>query len=157
VLDRQGLEVTEALADMFAYDFDRDDATLGEDDGSASMNWADPGSIESPTEGAPYPASMRDYKCDATDPHFNATILSHAYWRFVRKVGHEKAGRVLQYISWFLEPAPRFIDVARGFVRRSRDLYPGSRGAASVVAAAAEAAFRDEVGVGRDVPAGDGC
>ena len=92
-------EVEEALADMFSYDLDRTDAILGS---PGRINWANPEAIKNPKENLPYPSTTydgpggrRDYKCGATDEHYNGTILSHAYYRFVTKVGHDVAGNVL--------------------------------------------------------------
>ena len=149
----QGSEVEEGLADMFAFDYDRD-PTLGEDtDDGVLRNWENPGLINGP-RGGPYPALMRDYKCPPGEEHHNSTILSHAYYRFVQKIGFNRAGNVLQYVSWFMGPRPRFVDVKNGFITRSRELYPGQP---SLVAAAAREAFVDEVGIGRDVPTTGPC
>lgn len=149
---RQGDEVQEALADMFAYDYDRANATLGEDLSYGPLvNWANP---------APAPARMLDYRCNISDtnPHFNATILSHAYYRFVQKVGHPRAGNVLQYIPWYLSARPRFIDVQRGFAERAEDLYPPQiKVNDKTISQHAIDAFLTEVGIGRDVPTGPGC
>jgi hypothetical protein len=153
ISDTRGVrEVEEALADMFAYDAERGSiATLGD---PPRVNWAVPEAVKNPIEGAPYPSTMydgpggrRDYKCNATDEHYNSTILSHAYYRFVQKVGHDIAGDVLQYIPWYLSARPRFLDVQRGFAQRAGELH----GAA--VRAAAEAAFR-EVGIPNQDPPG---
>jgi Zn-dependent metalloprotease len=157
----QGEEVEEALADMFAYDFDPADPTLGEDtlDHRVSRDWADPDSLPG-TRGGPYPARMRDYRCppSSEDPHHNSTILSHAYYLFEQEVGHFRAGKLLQYIPWFLSPQPRFIDVYSGFVQRAGELYPqddpGDADNVPEVREAVHRAFRDEVGIGRDKPQG---
>jgi Zn-dependent metalloprotease len=148
IISNQGDEVQEGLADMFAYDYDRADATLGEDAPPRRQDFANPGAVLNPTEGRAYPARMLSYKCGATDEHFNSTILSHAYYRFVTKVGHGTAGHILQYIPWFLPARPRFIDVQRGFAQRAGELYGAS------VKQAAVDAFVNEVGIGRDDPPG---
>ncbi len=136
----QGFEVEEALADMFAYEYDRADALIGEDAGSPAINMADPGAIEFAFQ--PYPAHYDDY--DSTPPlgdhHFNGTILSHAYYLFVQAVGHDKAGRVLHNVPSFLSPQPTFEQVARGFYMRAQEIYGGD------VADAARSAF-EQVGV----------
>jgi hypothetical protein len=62
--------------------------------------------------------------CTPVNPNYNATILGHAYYLFAREVGWIKAGRVLQFIPWFLDPQPRFVDVKSGFNTRSAQLYP---------------------------------
>jgi hypothetical protein len=156
----EGKEVEEALADMFAYDFDPEDPTLGEDTAfGANQNWADPGSGAS-SRGGRYPALMREYKCppSASDPYHNSMILSHAYYLFEQKVGHFAAGKVLQYVPWFLDPRPRFVDVKSAFIARARQLYPGRNiKLPSEKAVAAREAFVDEVGIGRDVPTGGPC
>jgi Thermolysin metallopeptidase, alpha-helical domain len=130
----QGREVEEALADMFAYDYDRDDATLGEATrfgNGLRVNWAQPGAVRHLMTGPPYPAHMDDY--DPTPPHdsngrddyhFNSTILSHAYYRFVQRVGPDVAGNVLQYIPYQLDPRPTFVQVRNAFVRMASQLYP---------------------------------
>ena len=74
---------------------------------------------------------MRDY--DPTPPlddegepieHFNSTILSHAYYEYVKRIGHAKAGRVLHNVPATLSPRPTFNEVARGFVARAGEIYP---------------------------------
>ena len=142
--NREVQEVQEGLANMFAYDYDREDYSIGEDTGTR-ISLSMPGSVQGPVDGV-YPALMRSYKCDATDVHHNATILSHAYWRFVQKVGHDKAGHVLQYIPWALPARPTFVALKNSFIQRAQELYGGG------VAADATEAFVDEVGIGRDVP-----
>lgn len=91
--DRTTDEVQEALADMFAYEYDRFDATFAEETGSGtSRNWADPAAER--LLGQAYPAHMDDY--DPTPPvdapHFNSTILSHAYYLLVQRIGHGGPG-----------------------------------------------------------------
>jgi Zn-dependent metalloprotease len=120
--DLEANSVQEALGDMFAYDYDRGNATMGENtSGGASRDWQNPGSIT--RDGQPYPAHMRDYD-PSNDPHFNSTILSHAYYLFVQRVGHNVAGNVLQYIPFCLSPKPSFREVRDCYVARGRQLYP---------------------------------
>jgi len=122
-------EVEEALADMFAYDYDRDDATLGEDAGPASVDWQTPANRL--YSGQPQPDHMDDYDPtppgpqpgDPPDEHFNSTILSHAYYLFVQDVGHDRAGHVLQTVPSALSPKPTFKEVAQAFFNRARALY----------------------------------
>jgi Zn-dependent metalloprotease len=151
----EGKEVQEALANMFAYDYDREDATGGEETiGGTRVDWAVPGRIS--LGGQPYPAHMRDYdKTPPEDrfgnpyPHFNASILSHAYYELVRRLGHHQSGRVLHNIPATLSPFPTFREVARGFVVRAGEIYPQDgpdAGTRSDAREAAEAAF-DEVGL----------
>ena len=151
----EGKEVQEALADMFAYDFDREDATFGEETTTgATRDWAVPGRKSFGVR--PYPAHMRDY--DTTPPldargnpipHFNSTILSHAYYEFVKRLGHAQAGRVLHNVPATLSPFPTFREVARGFVGRAGEIYPQDgpdAGTRSDAREAAEQAF-DLVGI----------
>ena len=55
ILNQDVREAQEALADMYAYDFDHD-PTLGEDAGFRNMDWSNPNTVNSPLENAPYPA-----------------------------------------------------------------------------------------------------
>jgi hypothetical protein len=147
----QTQEVGEALADMFAYDYDREDATWGEDvhgSGPLSRNWADPGAVTTPS-GDRYPARMAEYDCTSFDEHFNSTILSHAYYLFVQRVGHPVAGYILHYVSSALPPRPTFGDVKNAFLTLAGAIYRNN----PEVPAAAQRAFVDEVGIGRDDPA----
>ena len=148
--------VEEALADMFAYDFDREDATIAEESGGVIRDWDVPGSKFRGDPPQPYPAHMRDY--DPTPPldnagepieHFNSTILSHAYYEYVKRIGHPKAGRVLHNVPATLSPRPTFNEVARGFVARAGEIYPQDGpdpGTRSDAREAAEQAF-DLVGI----------
>ena len=124
----EGSSVQEALADMFAYDYDRGDATIGEDAGGAFRNWQNPGSLT--RGGQPYPDHMNDY--DPTppinsdgdpSPHFNSTILSHAYYRVVQSIGHNRAGRVLHNVPQRLSPRPTFREVRRAFSQSASVIY----------------------------------
>ena len=153
-------EVEEALADMFAYDFDHD-PVHGED---FSIDY--PGDLKKTDklrhlavpsaydiDGAPYPSTMSQYRCAPdTDPHINATILGHAYYLFAKQVGHEVAGNVLTYIPDALPVVPNFNDVAYWFAKRSQELYSNP-----AIAAAASTAFRTQAGIGTQTPAGKGC
>jgi hypothetical protein len=71
----------------------------------------------------------------------------------VQKVGRPRAGRVLHHVPSFLGPQARFIDVARGFITRSRELYPGQPN----VEFAARHFFVNEGGIGREIPTGGPC
>jgi hypothetical protein len=57
---------------------------------------------------------MSQYQC-VTDSHFNSTILSHAYFSFVQKVGAPAAGFLLYRVPALLGPTPTFLSVARAF------------------------------------------
>jgi hypothetical protein len=123
-------EVGEALADMFAYDYDRGDATLGEETAlGVKLDWANPAARGNP-------AHMSGYvRTPGRAFHHNSTILSHAYHLFVQSAGHASAGNVLQYIPYQLSPNPTFREVRDAFVRMAGHLYlQGNVRAAAVTA-----------------------
>ena len=116
--NQQGREVMEALADMFAYDFDRAYATAFELSViGVARDWANPaaeqyGATPTPptwttTTPPPFP--------DNPPPHFNSTILSHAYYLFVQRVGHHRAERVLHNVPSLLSPRPTLQEVSEAF------------------------------------------
>jgi Zn-dependent metalloprotease len=138
-LSLESKSVEEALADMFAYDYDRGDATIGEETAGVNRDWEVPGRQD--RDGQPYPAHMRDY--DPTPPladdnnpseHFNSTILSHAYYLFVQQVSHPKAGRVLHNVPATLGPAPTFQQVADAFWFKAQEIYGGAAAGAAASA-----------------------
>jgi Zn-dependent metalloprotease len=114
--------VQEALADMFAYEYDRFDARIGED-AVLRRDIGDPTSLA--LGGQRFPDHMDDF--DSTppgnQPHYNSTILSHAYFLFVKRVGHTRAGHVLHNVPSFLSPRPTFAEIARAFYTRADQLY----------------------------------
>jgi Zn-dependent metalloprotease len=133
--DRQvsftGQEVEEGLADMFAYDYDRTDATLGEDAlGGARVDWAEPDNITYSGQGQPDHMDGYDetppgkFTGQSPDEHFNSTILSHGYHLFVQRVGHTVAVNVLLNVSSTLPPQPKFFHVKEGIFSRAGTLYP---------------------------------
>jgi hypothetical protein len=141
-------EVQEALGDMFAFDYDRDDPTMF-DDAEMKVNFpgdkvyggsrdlANPGRFTNSKVASiplPYPSTMCGYKGAASDEHFNATILGHAYYLFVDEVGHDKAGAVLQLVPGTLPPTPTFESVRAAFVLRAGELYGDSVRTAAVKA-----------------------
>ena len=137
----EGREVEEALADMFAYDYDRDDPLIGEETGPRREDLSDPGSVTFPGSTQRYPEHMNQYDrtppTDANgnaDPHFNAAILSHAYYRFVQLEGHARAGRVLHNVPSALSPFPTFAQVAHAFILRADQIY-GANARASALGA----------------------
>jgi Zn-dependent metalloprotease len=140
-LSLEGNSVEEALADMFAYDYDRLDATIGEETAvGKSRDWEEPGRIS--RGGQPYPGHMDEYHPSppvAADgkpsEHFSSTILSHAYYLFVQRVGHAKAGRVLHNVPAALGPRPNFQQVTDAFWLRAQEIY------GSAVAGSAASAF----------------
>jgi hypothetical protein len=134
-------EVEEAIADMFAYDFDPSDPTLGEQDkagnfpqGSPRINWQNPGAIINPIEHEPYPGHGSQFKCVRTDEHFNSTIMSHAYFLFVQKVGREKAAAVLYKVPSILGPFPGGLNLRDAFIQRAGDLFGNSTRNAALAA-----------------------
>jgi hypothetical protein len=157
---RQGDEVEEALADMFAYDYDRSNAILGEDrvgaGGAAQRDWQTPANVmrdhdNNPmTPNLPHPARMLDYACDASNslPHFNSTILSHGYWLFVQDVGHDVAGDVLHGVSARLPARPRYVDLMRAFKDEALERQGMSARQAAIDA------FKYGVGIGTQDPPG---
>jgi hypothetical protein len=146
---REQNEVDEGIADMFAYDFDREDATIGED-GPAGKNTAAPfRNWATSIRGQPF--RMSQYQC-SDDPHFNSTILSHAYYSFVQKVGAPAAGFLLYRVPALLGPSPSFVSVAGAFQSAAAAAYPGDPG----VAAAARQAFVVEGEIDRAPPACSG-
>jgi hypothetical protein len=152
----EAVEVEEALADMFAYDYDRDGTFAEESARGVSRNWVNPGALT--YLGKPYPAHMRDYDDtpfpNEPDPHFNSTILSHAYLRFVARVGPDVAGRLLNTVSARFSPRPTFREVAQAFVDSAMLLYPQDGpdpGFVSDVAQKAHTAF-SEVGLIARIP-----
>jgi hypothetical protein len=126
----QGDSAEEALADMFAFDYDRFDARIGEDS-VLRRDIGVPGSLA--LGGQRFPDHMSDF--DPTPPggapHFNSTILSHGYFLFVQREGHARAGRVLHSVPSFLSPRPTFAEVARAFHTRASQIYgTGARNSA---------------------------
>jgi hypothetical protein len=124
--NQQGREVGEALADLLAYDFDRADATAFElSRTGVARDWANPAAER--LGNKPYPAHMDDYDStpfpDNPPPHFNSTILSHAYYLFVQRVGHHRAGRVLHNVPSLLSPRPTFQEVSGAFHSRAFTIY----------------------------------
>jgi hypothetical protein len=149
----QVASVQEALADMFAYEYDRFDPTLGEETAAGVIrNWADPGAKQE--FGNAFPAHMDDYDTSPSSPHFNSTILSHGYYRLVQRVGHQKAGRLLHNVPQILSPQPTFQQVAQGFTTYGAFIYPqdgSDAGTSSDVGEAAQVAF-SQVGLQTTLP-----
>lgn len=139
-------EVAEGIADMFAYDFDREDATLGEDSSSGKnteapiRNWA--------TSILGQPFRMADYRCNA-GIHFNSTILSHAYYSFVQDIGPDVAGFLLYQLPHELGPNGTFVGLANAFVHLATTNYPNN----PEVAADARQAFLIDGGLTQGPPA----
>ena len=142
---REAPEVAEGLADMFAYDFDREDATLGED-GPRGKNTEVPAiRWDAPSFGQP--SRMSQYVCNP-DPHFNSTILSHAYFRFVQMVGPDVAGFVLYQVPQLRGPNAAYVAVANTFVSVAATTFRES----PQVASAARQAFLVEGGMDHAPP-----
>jgi hypothetical protein len=72
-------------------------------------------------------AHMEDYDTTpsrTTRPrHFNSTILSHAYYLFVQRVGHHRAGRVLHNVPSLLSSRPTFQEVWEAFHSRAFTIH----------------------------------
>ncbi len=135
--ENQAGEVQEALADMFAYEYDRFDATIAEEsDLGVSRNIANP-SDRNNRHNLSFPNHMSEYDpFRSSFPHYNSTILSHAYYRLVQAVGHPRAGRLLHNVPSFLSPRPTFKEVANAFYHRAFTIYGGE------VTSATDSAFR---------------
>jgi hypothetical protein len=119
--DIRSQEVSEALADMFSYDFTQDRSGAYAAQGAFLQA---PHFYSNPDDGGlHFGQFMSQYNCSAKDEHTNSTILSYAYYGFVHKVGHLKAGTVLQYIPYALPGLRRFSDVNFWFVTRAGELY----------------------------------
>ena len=134
-------EVEEAVADMFAYDFDHNDVTLGEAAanegfpvGSPRVNWANPRLLKSAAEGELFPAHQSQFKCSRKGPHYNGTIYSHAYFLFDKKVGRGKASAVLHRVSSALGPAPNALDLRDLMIQRGGELFGTSVRNAAIAA-----------------------
>jgi PASTA domain len=145
VLDREVREVREAIGDMFAIDFDREDSTFGEDGPRgknteiAAEDWANGGRIGQPLR-------MSQYLCAVDDIHFNSMILSHAYYTFAQRVTPDVAGRVLYQVMAGLGPASRYVNVAGAFVAKAAATTNAQ------VAAAARQSFLVEGGIDKPPP-----
>jgi hypothetical protein len=137
----EGDEVEEALAEMFAYDFERDRILTGATGPRVSSVLADPSDFA-------LPERYTDYSCTSTDEHRNGYILAHAYWRFVQRVGHNVAGHVLQGVPWQLPALREFGDVRTAMERASGTLLvPGLNGGPPRRVSSEVAAAFGEVGV----------
>jgi hypothetical protein len=151
----EGKEVQEALADMFAYDADSHDATLGEDGISGPLrNWATPGALIEPTLRLPYPVSISQYRC-GSDEHFNSTILSHAFYRFRQLVssnvstGHFASGRVLRQLLGGLPPQLTFFNFKQKLIEKAGLAFPaGQEPLIPNASLAAQQGFSDAGGPG---------
>jgi hypothetical protein len=59
---------------------------------------------------------------DNPPPYFNSTSLSHAYYLFVQRVGHHRAGRVHNVPS-LLSPRPTLQEVSEAFHSRAFTIH----------------------------------
>jgi hypothetical protein len=146
---REQQEVGEGLADMFAYDFDPEDAQLGEDGPNGKATEVSVRRWDIPQHGEPL--RMADYHCfpPGDDPHLNSEILSHAYFVFAGQVTPEVAGFLLHLVPAAMGPDAGFTTVANAFVRVAAATYP----AQPQVAAAARKAFLTDAGLTSGPPA----
>ena len=123
-------EVAEALADMFALDFELS---------VASPTAAHPTFVEQVTDpdvhGHPYHYSQ--YDCSTGDEHDNGWILDRVYLKLTSAFGVSKAGRLLQGVPWMLPPGRTFATVKRAFMNVASWTY----GAGSAEVAKIDALF----------------
>ena len=142
----EGDEVEEALAEMFAYDYERDRTLPGATGVRVSARLADPSS--SSVGSGSLPERYADYSCTTGDEHHNGYVLAHAYWRFVQRVGHNMAGHVLQGVPWQLPARREFGDVRTAMERAAGTLLvPGLNGGPPRRVSGEVAAAFGEVGV----------
>ena len=122
----EGQEVSEALAEMFAYDYEREKSLPGATGTRMHHLLFEPGF-------SGFPKDMDHYDCATTEEHDNGYILGHAYWRMVDGIrlrlgaghGHVEAGDMLQGVPWRLPGARTFGSVRSAFVSIARISYPG--------------------------------
>ena len=142
----EGDEVEEALAEMFAYDYERDRILPGATGTRVSARLADPSS--SSVGSGSLPERYADYSCTTGNEHHNGYVLAHAYWRFVQRVGHNMAGHVLQGVPWQLPARREFGDVRTAMERAAGTLLvPGLNGGPPRRVSDEVAAAFGEVGV----------
>jgi Zn-dependent metalloprotease len=152
VSTKEGREVDEALAEMFAYDYERDRNLPGHTGTRVSDLLANPSAYT--MGGISLPSHMNNYRCGSVDEHINGYILGHAYYLMVKNIrariadGHAQAGNLAQYIPMALPAFRTFGSVRKAFILRARGLYPGDGpgGTGGEVEAAIADAF-DAVGV----------
>jgi hypothetical protein len=142
----EGDEVEEALAEMFAYDFEQDRRLAGVTGRRVSDVLADPTRYSD--AGGTLPDHYDDYNCTTGEEHHNGYILAHGYWKLVQRVGHNVAGHVLQGVPWQLPARREFGDVRQAFARAAGSLLvPGLNGGPPRRVSAEVAAAFGEVGV----------
>jgi hypothetical protein len=156
VASDEGDEVEEALAEMFAYDFEQDRVLSGATGTRVSARLADPSS--SSVGAGSLPEHYDDYNCTTSIEHHNGYILGHAYWKLVQRVGHTMAGHVLQGVPWQLPARREFGDVRTAFERAAGTLVvPGLNGGPPRRVSAEVAAAFSEVGVQASARRPDRC
>ncbi|HEX5619984.1 MAG TPA: PepSY domain-containing protein [Solirubrobacteraceae bacterium] len=115
----EGSEVSEALGEMFSYDYSfktRFGTGVAVGDLLASPN-----SFTFPKDGQ-IPQKMSQFKCNAQDEHTNGYILAHAYWKWIEEMnahgvaGRNVAGNLLQGIPFQLAAARTFGDTRAAFL-----------------------------------------
>ncbi len=111
----EGDEVEEALAEMFAYDFEQDRTLAGATGTRVSARLADPSKFAD--AGGSLPEHYDDYNCTTGEEHHNGYVLAHAYWKLVQRVGHNVAGHILQGVPWQLPAQREFGDVRAALER----------------------------------------
>ena len=102
-------EVAEALADMFALDYEMTEKRTGVGDPTFLQQVTDPDVYD-------HPYLYSQYDCSTTDPHDNGWVMDRVYMKIVRAFGTRKAGMILQGVPWMLPPGRTFATVKRAFM-----------------------------------------
>ena len=114
---REGDEIKEALADMFALDYERRQQRSGSSGPTRTRI------VENPTAyGYDYFSHYSQYRCTA-GLYQNATILSHAFLKLSDLIGFEKSGRILQGVPWALPGHRTFGSVRTAFEVGASAIY----------------------------------
>jgi Peptidase propeptide and YPEB domain len=122
----EGAEVSEALGEMFSYDYSFK-TKFGT---GVAINdlLAAPNSFTFPDDGQ-IPQKMSQFKCNAKDEHTNGYILAHAYWKWIEEMnahnvaGRNVAGNLLQGIPFQLAAARTFGDTRAAFLNLIKASY----------------------------------
>ena len=115
----EGSEVSEALGEMFSYDYSFK-TKFGTGVAIGDL-LASPNSFTFPSDGQ-VPQKMSQFKCNAQDVHTNGYILAHAYWKWIEEMnrlgvaGRNVAGNLLQGIPFQLAAARTFGDTRAAFL-----------------------------------------
>ena len=115
----EGSEVSEALGEMFSYDYSFK-TKFGTGVAVGDL-LAAPNLFTFPLDGQ-IPQKMSQFKCNAQDVHTNGYILAHAYWKWIEEMnargvsGRTVAGNLLQQIPFQLAAARTFGDTRAAFL-----------------------------------------